>query len=283
MNKLNLLAITLMLVCLSCSKDDEPIQQTQANPNGYNMLLMGNSFFIPYASTFRAMAIDAGFENHNGTTFFRGGHTGRAINFWNDSTSEEHLQIKATLDKGDVDILGMTYGHEADNPTEGYSAWIEYALRNNPNTTVFISIPPPDFPANWGQLAQGLGFNSIQETYTNFINENAHDLTDQLRAQFPSTNIFTIPTGWAAITLAQMKIDNELLDNITLFGSSINSVFTDDKGHQGQIVLRTGGLIWLNSIYNVDLSTYNYEIGFNTDLHGIAIQITDNHDPNYRQ
>ena len=74
-----------------------------------------------------------------------------------------------------------------------------------------------------------------------------------------------------------------MLDDIDMFGARETSIFTDSKGHQGDIVRETGGLIWLNSIYNVDLNTSTYETGFNTDLHEIAEQITDNHDPNYKQ
>ena len=58
-----------MFLSLSCNKGDEPIQQ---NSQGYNMLLIGNSFFRPYAEKLDTMAIDAGFENHNSTTVFRG-------------------------------------------------------------------------------------------------------------------------------------------------------------------------------------------------------------------
>jgi hypothetical protein len=66
-------------------------------------------------------------------------------------------------------------------------------------------------------------------------------------------------------------------------GPMPSSLFTDEKGHQGQIVIETGTLIWLNSIYNVDLSTHNYETGFNTDLHEIAKQIMDSHDSYYKK
>ena len=83
--------------------------------------------------------------------------------------------------------------------------------------------------------------------------------------------------------LAQMKIDSLLLDDIALFGARETSIFTDPKGHQSDIDRETGGLIWLNSIYNSDLNTNTYETGLTTDLHGIAKQITDNHDPNYKQ
>ena len=104
-----------------------------------------------------------------------------------------------------------------------------------------------------------------------------------MRFEFPSTKIFTIPTGLATFNLAQMNIDGLLLDNINMFGPRETSIFTDPKGHQGDIVRETGGLIWLNSIYHVDLDTNTYETGFNTDLHEIAEQIMNSHDPNYKQ
>lgn len=277
----NLWVVALMFVCLSCNNDDEVAPQS---PEGYNMLLIGNSFFRPYAEKLDDMALHAGIEHHTSTRITRGGDNGRAINFWNDSTTSEHETIKATLDGGNVDFFGMTYGHESDNPLEGYRAWIAYALQNNPNITIFISIPPVDFPADWDQLILEYGYDSMQDLYAYFVNDLVHlAIVDQLRAEFPSTNIFTIPTGWATINLAQMKLDDELLDDISMFGPQETSIFTDEKGHQGDINRETGGLIWLNSIYGVDLSTYDYDTGFNTDLHEIAEQIINDHDPNYKQ
>ncbi len=39
--------------------------------------------------------------------------------------------------------------------------------------------------------------NSIQEFYDYYINEVIHkEIVDELRLEFPSTKIFTIPTGW---------------------------------------------------------------------------------------
>ena len=48
------------------------------------------------------------FFEHNSTRITRGGDNGRPINFWNDSLTQEHFEIKSTLDKGDVEIFGMT-------------------------------------------------------------------------------------------------------------------------------------------------------------------------------
>jgi len=281
---------TLILI-LSCTKDENPQQiQTQ----GYNMLLMGNSFFRPYADHLNNLAIQADLNEHNSTVVNRGGELGRPINLWNDSNTEEHNLIKSTLDQGNIEVFGMTSGYDidSDNPTEGHSSWIQYALQNNPNIIIFIAIGSFDFPngdsngtrPNWDTFASDNGFNSIQEFYDYYINEVIHkEIVDKLRLEFPSTKIFTIPTGWATKNLAQMNLDNELLDDISMVGPKSSSIFTDEKGHQGQIVIETGTMIWLNSIYNVDLSSFNYNTGFTTDLHAIAQDIIDSHDSNYKQ
>mgnify|MGYP000480379218 FL=1 len=284
-------ALLLFIVTFSSCKEDNQTQETPKpveNQDGYNMLLIGNSFFKPYAEKLDDLSVLAGFENHTSTRITRGGDNGRAINFWNDSTTNEHQQIKATLDQGNIDIFGMTAGHDgiesgALDRTIGHRAWINYALQKNPNITIFIAIPQVDFPADWEQRAQGLGFSNIQELTDYVVSSIVHqEMVDQLRIEFPSTKIFTIPTGRASVKLDQLNTDDALLDDISRFGPKATSLFRDTKGHQGDIIEETGSLIWLNSIYGVDLSTFSYETGFNTDLHEIAKQIMDSHDPNYK-
>ena len=276
---------------LSCSKDEGSPQEEST---GYNMLLIGNSFFKPYADHLNNLASEANLNEHSSTVVKRGGELGRPINLWNDSNTEEHQLIKSTLDQGNIEVFGMTSGYDIDseNPTEGHSAWIRYALQNNPNIIIFIAIGSFDFPngdsnstrPDWDTFASDNGFNSIQEFYDYYINEVIHkEIVDELRLEFPSTKIFTIPTGWATKNLAQMNLDNELLDDISMVGPKSTSIFTDEKGHQGQIVIETGTMIWLNSIYDVDLSSFNYDTGFTTDLHAIAQDIINDHDPNYKQ
>ena len=285
-----ILNFCILTLILSCTKDENPQQiQTQ----GYNMLLIGNSFFKPYADHLNTLATEANFNEHNSTIVKRGGELGRPINLWNDSNTEEHQLIKSTLDQGNIEVFGMTSGYDidSDNPTEGHSAWINYALQNNPNIIIFIAIPTFDFPngdsngtrPDWDTFASDNGFNSIQEFYDYYVNEMVHkEIVDELRLEFPSTKIFTIPTGWATKNLAQMNLDNELSDDISMVGPKSSSIFTDEKGHQGQIVIETGTMIWLNSIYKVDLSLFNYDTGFTTDLNAIAQDIIDSHDSNYK-
>jgi hypothetical protein len=274
---------------ISCTKENI---SSQDESTGYNMLLIGNSFFKPYADHLSNLATEANLNKHSSIVVKRGGELGRPINFWNDSTSEEHQLIKSTLDQGNIEVFGMASGYDSENPTEGHSAWIRYALQKNPNIIIFIAIGSFDFPngdsnstrPDWDTFASDNGFNSIQEFYDYYINEMIHkEIVDELRLEFPSTKIFTIPTGWATKNLAQMYLDNELLDDISMVGPKSSSIFTDEKGHQGQIVIETGTMIWLNSIYNVDLSSFNYDTGFTTDLHAIAKDIIDSHDSNYKQ
>jgi len=281
MRKIKFLIASLIWMLISCNNEEISAQSLETE--GYNMLLIGNSFFRPYAEKLDDLSIIAGFENHNSTLIFRGGQNGRPINFWNDSNSAEHLQIKAALDAGNIDIFGMTAGHELEDRIEGHKEWINYALQHNPDIKIFIAIPQIDFPADWEQRAEEYGFDNIVELYDYFVNDLVHhDMVNQLRDDFQSIEIFTIPTGQTSVILDQMNSNNELLDEITRFGPRPTSLFTDTKGHQGNIIRETGSLLWLSSIYKVDLSNFSYDTGFNTNLHEIAKQIMDNHNSNYK-
>ena len=281
MRKIKFLIASLIWMLISCNNEEISAQSLETE--GYNMLLIGNSFFRPYAEKLDDLSIIAGFENHNSTLIFRGGQNGRPINFWNDSNTTEHLQIKAALDAGNIDIFGMTAGHELEDRIEGHKEWINYALQHNPDIKIFIAIPQIDFPSDWEERAEEYGFDNIVELYDYFVNDLVHhEMVNQLRDDFQSIEIFTIPTGQTSVILDQMNSNNELLDEITRFGPRPTSLFTDTKGHQGNIIRETGSLLWLSSIYKVDLSNFSYDTGFNTNLHEIAKQIMDNHNSNYK-
>ena len=249
---------------------------------GLNMLLMGNSFFRPYAERFRELALDAEFLEHKDTTVFRGGDNGTPIGLWNNADTQ--TEIKQILDAGDIQMLGMTWYYNENNPLSGFTEWIDYALQNNPNIKIFVSIPPIDFPADWQQRAESFGYNNVRELYEFVVSDLTHKaVIDQLRERYPSTEIFTLPTGWATFDLVNQYENDLLLDEVSLFGSYDDSIFTDTKGHQGKIVVYTGALVWLNGLYGANLRTNEFDTGFNTDLHTIAEEIMDLHDPNYRQ
>ena len=78
-----------------------------------------------------------------------------------------------------------------------------------------------DFPADWDERAQAFGYDDIHQLYPVIIDSLWHtNVIDVLRAEYPGVNIYSIPTGWAGITLAQMQEDSLLNDDIDLFGAS---------------------------------------------------------------
>jgi len=85
--------------------------------------------------------------------------------------TQEHLEIKAVLEKGDVEIFGMTADNDMVDWIEVQREWINYAFHNNPNIKIFIAIPQIDFPADWQQRLEEFGFSSIQELYDYFVND----------------------------------------------------------------------------------------------------------------
>ena len=122
--------------------------------------------------------------------------------------------------------------------SKGFKAWIEYALQNNPNVNIFISLAPFDFPEvdiesnrpDWDTFSTNNGFSSIQEMFNFYANNIVHnEIVDQLRINFLLKRNFTIPTGWATFNLYQMNIDSLLLDQINMFGSRENSIFTNQR------------------------------------------------------
>ena len=288
MNRINIsLILALNLIFSSCKKDEEPVMEepTIEETQGYKMLLMGHSYFKPYAERLEEVAIDAGYLNHNQTFVFSSGGSGFPINLWNDTGAKNQL-IKETLDAGNVEVFGMVADSRqiAGQSFEGTRNWITYALQNNPEITVFLSISSPNQPDNWEQIAQQSGFATVQESFAAHTNQNIHiALIDALRDKFPSTNIFSIPTGKASIDLWQMHKDSLLLDSIAFMGPFETSLFTDTHGHQGEITASTGALIWLKGIYKVDLSTNDFDTSFNTDLHTVAEDAMNSHDPNYNK
>jgi len=134
--------------------DDTGVASAKINTTGYNMLMMGHSFFKPYADRFGDMALDAGFVDHTDVVVMRGGAKGLPISLWNIGESDDAIAKQArativeTLDKGGVEIFGMVMGDpHSDTATVGISNWVTYALQNNPDVTVFISISQPTNPS----------------------------------------------------------------------------------------------------------------------------------------
>ena len=89
-----------------------------------------------------------------------------------------------------------------------------------------------------------------------------------------------MPFGEAAIAMRELYDAGELPD-VTQPIDTETGMFIDTRGHAAPILIELGSLVWLRAIYGVDLSTYDHDPGYLTDLKALANAIVDDWDPAY--
>ena len=199
--------------------------------NGYDALFMGHSFFRPFAEGMPDHTARAGITDHTQVVVFAGGSNGAPMALWNNAS--KRTQIQAALDTGEIELFGMTY--EPTYPTtEGYELWFDYALANNSDTIFFVGLPWLDFPQNY----------SDQDYIDIWMAAHAtawQDFIGSLRDLYPDSEIFSIPYGQSAVELRRLRAEGNL-PGINLTGNRSSSIFTDAKGHPGDILRDLGRL-----------------------------------------
>ena len=246
---------------------------------GYKSLYMGHSLFYPLAEGMEFHAAEAGFVDHDSNhNYFFPAWQGAPISIWEDP--DRQAQIKAVLDEGGFDIVGMAIHHDpSTQDLEGYRLWVDYALKENPGARFFIGVP-----WLWNPILY-VDAESYDQAWHDYHPPLAHGLIDQLREEFPYTDFFCIPYGQASGELYKMwKSPEGLNGDITSpleSETDSEAIWTDLRPHADEILVDLGQLIWLKAIYGVDLNNYAYDPGYNTDLKAIAQEIIDSHDQAY--
>ncbi|NQX88541.1 MAG: thrombospondin type 3 repeat-containing protein [Halioglobus sp.] len=168
----------------------------------------------------------------------------------------------------------MTY-HPAYPSTAGYERWINYALAQNPQTRIFVALPWLNYPKNFDA-------ETYSALWLAYYGSAWHDFIDELRELHPGVDIYSIPYGQSALALRNLFAEGGLPGVQNLVGDASISIFTDNLGHAGDILVDLGRLVWLDAIYDVDLATYAYgPVWPGTDLNAMAQAIMSNHDPDY--
>lgn len=239
---------------------------------GFTSIFLGHSFFQPPAARFNDHALRAGFSAHEQTIVFGGGASGAAEALWNDSSRRN--EALAVLTTGRVGLVGMTYHPEYPTLT-GYRLWIDEALSHNPNTAFFVGMPWLLNPTTMTAAQYGTEW---RRTYANTV----VSIVRQLQEAYPTVPIFAIPYGRAAADLYALFAAGFLPDVKALVGDARTSLSRDDMGHAGQIVEELASLVWLRSIYCVDLTTYSYRFVYAADLKTLATAIVDEDDPSLK-
>lgn len=239
--------------------------------SGLDSLFIGHSFFAPFAYSMPFHSAEAGFVNHSQSVVFSGGATGAPQALWENPSKRANIQ--GILDTGDIQLFGMTYHY--DYPTlEGYRNWVDYALEKNPDTRFFVGLPWFPFP----ESSSAASYDSTWHTLHPLL---VHSIIDSLREEYPGVDFFCLPYGQSASELRSLFAAGNLPDVEVLLSNSQDAIFRDNLGHADDILLALGELVWLRALYDVDISSYSYDPGFQADLHGIADAIMDAHDPVY--
>ena len=245
---------------------------------GKRVLYIGHSFGRPFARELPSFVEMAGIDNHVQEIVFRGGPNGSPQSLWEDP--KVRVEIQDILAEGDTDLLIMICcsenfleSRQSDWAVEN---WIDYAVSVNPDTDFALALPWPDYPEDYEN----------NEAYSERIIEAHasawHPFIDDLRALYPQSEIKSIFHGQAAIELRGLFESGSLPEISQMTSKRPSGIFTDRKGHAGQILLDLGTLIWLGTIYDIDMNDFpvselkiNGE-SYETDLITIAQAILNN-------
>ena len=217
--------------------------------DGLTVLYAGHSFGMPFAQNLTKIAEFSGIEGHNQRIVFRGGENGTPQAMWDNPTVKN--EIKKNLNDGNVDVVILICCSKELIESRGQSDQaiveiIEFALSKNKETRFGLAMPWIDFPNNYKDVNDhrsltDMGYLAYKEFAKN------------LSKQFNGLEIFTFYHGAAVYELREMFENGSLQDIQGLIGPKRTSIFTDEKGHAGDIARDAGSLIWLKAIYDINL------------------------------
>ena len=281
MNKTGAILIAMLIVAVSLSGclrdgkkkgdgDDSMDSPKDVNAEEYNVLYIGHSFGRKFAELLEDYAHTAGETNHAQYIEFSGGESGSPGLLWDDA--EHQANIKTFLDTGEIDVLIMICCSpefiQTLDTDQAIWNFTDYAVEKNPNVRIGLSMPWKDFPGEY-ENASEYAANSTLDLWPYWGN-----LSDDLRADYPGTEVFTFHHGALAYEMREMFEAGDLDGDVEqLQGAKATSLFTDEKGHAGDIFVDTGTLIWLHAVHGVEPMDMPIFEQWNVDIRQIAQNI----------
>lgn len=281
MNLIRTVAIVLMMMTLSLSGclgrgggGDGIDGRVPADVDGddENVLYIGHSFGRPFAKLVEEYAHTAGIKKHAQYIEFSGGESGSPALLWEDA--EHRANIKAFLDTGEIDVLIMICCSpefiETLDTDQAIWNFTDYAVEMNPDVRIGLAMPWKDYPAEY-ENASEYAANSTLDIWPYWGN-----LSDDLSADYPGTDVFTFHHGAVMYELRAMFENGEIDDDVRqMTGAKTSSIFTDAKGHAGYIAEDTGVYVWLNAIHGIDPMDMPRPGQYTVDIREIASKIID--------
>ena len=220
MNKKVAFLVVTLLVSISLSGclgrggkggQDEPVSSPDdVDGDDYNVLYIGHSFGRKFAELLEDYAHTAGETDHAQYIEFSGGESGSPGLLWDDA--QHQANIKAFLDTGEIDVLIMICCSPEFIQTldTDQAVWnfTDYAVEKNPNIRIGLAMPWKDFPGEY-ENASEYASNSTLDLYPYWGN-----LSDELRADYPGTDVFTFHHGALAYEMREMFEAGDLDEDV---------------------------------------------------------------------
>ncbi len=241
----------LLVFAILCALPSLAEQKIQ----GYTGLYMGHSFFRPCVEHLEKMISDTQVAGHTQYQVTAGGPNGSPGMLWeNEKKRADGLEI---LDTQKIDLLVMTYYAPENSSLEHYSRWIDYAIARNPDTTFMLALP-------WGRHLFRADQKQIEAGKKKSLELN-NTLVKELREKYPKNNILYCPYGLGTYELIDRFHEGQLPGVKTLLDPNKKTreqtqqrkeqLFRDPLGHPGALIAKTGTLLWIQTLYNIDPST----------------------------
>jgi len=249
MKRIVFFVIALLCVCPLGAKESENIK-------GYTGLYMGHSFFKPCVQQLEKIVRGTRITGHKQYAVIGGGRNGSPKELWRNP--ERSRKAKQYLDTGKIDLLVMTYYSPEDSAVEHYSKWFDYAISKNPNVTFMLTIP-------WGKGMHKASKEKLNEMKKISGQGMYYSLVAPLRKKYPKNKVLFCPYGLGTYELIDRFNDGKLPGVKYLLDMDRKrrvknlpkqeSLFKDETSHPNLLVAKVGALLWLQTLYDYDLST----------------------------
>jgi len=173
-------------------------------------------------------------------------------------------KLRAVLDAGKFDVLGLTYHQSETGQLEHYKAWFDYALKRNPNTQLLIHLPSSIDPVR-RDLAR------LNKTGDPIRTRFYATVIVPLRKAYPGKKIYFWYSGRVASEMRRRFEAGELPQVHERVGK--RGVFSVVGGYPGPFLQDLQGLILYSLIYEVELPKKMTGSKGKLDLNALAAEM----------
>ena len=236
---------------------------------GLNCFFYGHKFFTPLAEAIGPVAEKGGVTGHEASSFVMDPHRGapafgaRLLSV-PENGPDGGKKLRAVLDTGEIDLLGLTYHQSETGQLEHYKAWFDYALKRNPNTQLLIHLPSSIDPVRRDLDRLNKTGDAIRARFYATV-------IVPLRKAYPGKKIHFWYSGRVASEMRRRFETGELPQVHELVGK--RGVFSVVGGYPGPFLGDLQGLILYSLIYDVELPNSVPGLKGKIDLNALAAEM----------